>query len=88
MAVQAVVAERWKKVTGNVLTQAWGLTETSPAACINPIGLDFNGSIGLPIPSTDVSIRDDAGRELPTQRGRRDLRVRTSADARLLESAR
>ena len=65
MAVQAVVAERWKKVTGNVLTQAWGLTETSPAACINPIGLDFNGSIGLPIPSTDVSIRDDAGRELP-----------------------
>ncbi len=65
MAVQAVVAERWKKVTGNVLTQAWGLTETSPAACINPIGLDFNGSIGLPISSTDVSIRDDAGKELP-----------------------
>jgi long-chain acyl-CoA synthetase len=65
MAVQAVVAERWKKVTGNVLTQAWGLTETSPAACINPIGVNFNGSIGLPIPSTDVSIRDDAGKELP-----------------------
>jgi long-chain acyl-CoA synthetase len=65
MAVQAVVAERWKKVTGNVLTQAWGLTETAPAACINPIGVDFNGSIGLPIPSTDVSIRDEAGRELP-----------------------
>jgi long-chain acyl-CoA synthetase len=65
MAVQGVVAARWKKVTGNVLTQAWGLTETSPAACINPIGLDFNGSIGLPIPSTDVSIRDDAGRALP-----------------------
>jgi long-chain acyl-CoA synthetase len=62
MAVQAVVAERWKKVTGNVLTQAWGLTETSPAACINPVGLDFNGSIGLPIPSTDVSIRDDEGK--------------------------
>ena len=68
MAVQAVVAERWKKVTGNVLTQAWGLTETSPAACINPIGVDFNGSIGLPIPSTDVSIRDDAGREIAAQR--------------------
>ena len=66
MAVQGVVAERWKKVTGNILTQAWGLTETSPAACINPIGLDFNGSIGLPIPSTDVSIRDDAGVELKT----------------------
>jgi long-chain acyl-CoA synthetase len=65
MAVQAVVAERWKKVTGNVLTQAWGLTETAPAACINPIGVDFNGSIGLPIPSTDVSIRNDDGVELP-----------------------
>ena len=66
MAVQAVVAARWKKVTGNVLTQAWGLTETSPAACINPMGLDFNGSIGLPIPSTDVSIRDDDGVEMGT----------------------
>jgi long-chain acyl-CoA synthetase len=67
MAVQRVVAERWKTVTGNVLTQAWGLTETSPAACINPMGLDFNGAIGLPIPSTDVSIRDDAGKELPME---------------------
>jgi long-chain acyl-CoA synthetase len=64
MAVQAVVAARWKKVTGRVLTQAWGLTETSPAACINPMGADFNGSIGLPIPSTDVSIRDDDGVEM------------------------
>ena len=64
MAVQAAVAARWKKVTGCVLTQAWGLTETSPAACINPVGLDFNGSIGLPIPSTFISIRADDGREL------------------------
>jgi long-chain acyl-CoA synthetase len=64
MAVQRSVAEAWKKVTGNVLTQAWGLTETSPAACINPFGLDFNGSIGLPISSTIVDIRDDAGRAL------------------------
>ena len=64
MAVQQVVAARWKKVTGKILTQAWGLTETAPAACINPMGVDFNGSIGLPIPSTDVSIRDDAGREM------------------------
>jgi long-chain acyl-CoA synthetase len=63
MAVQAAVAARWKEVTGNVLTQAWGLTETSPAACINPMGLDFNGSIGLPISSTDVSIRGDDGAE-------------------------
>ena len=65
MAVQAAVAERWKAVTGNVLTQAWGLTETSPAACINRPGDDFNGSIGLPIPSTIITIRDDAGNELP-----------------------
>ncbi len=65
MAVQRAVAEHWKRVTGNVLTQAWGLTETSPAACINPPGEDFNGSIGLPISSTVVSIRDDAGNELP-----------------------
>ncbi len=64
MAVQAVVAARWKAVTGCILTQAWGLTETSPAACINPLGLDFNGSIGLPIPSTEISIRDDDGAEL------------------------
>ena len=65
MAVQEAVATQWKKVTGNVLTQAWGLTETSPAACINPFELEeFNGSIGLPIPSTDVSIRDEAGVDL------------------------
>jgi long-chain acyl-CoA synthetase len=65
MAVQATVAEKWKAVTGNVLTQAWGLTETSPAACINPPGLDFNGSIGLPISSTEIAIKDDAGADLP-----------------------
>ncbi|GAC1299819.1 MAG: AMP-binding protein [Steroidobacteraceae bacterium] len=65
MALQGVVAARWKAVTGCVITQGWGLTETSPVATANPIGLDFNGSIGLPVPSTDVSIRDDAGKELP-----------------------
>ncbi len=65
MAVQAVVAARWKEVTGCVLTQGWGLTETSPVATANPAGVDFNGSIGLPVPSTDISIRDDAGVEVP-----------------------
>ncbi|HTC14593.1 MAG TPA: AMP-binding protein [Steroidobacteraceae bacterium] len=65
MAVQAQVAERWKEATGCVLTQAWGLTETSPAACINPTGEQFNGSIGLPISSTEISIKDDAGKDLP-----------------------
>src|SRR2546421_529243 len=64
MAVQANVARRWKEVTGNILTQAWGLTETSPAACINPPSDEFNGSIGLPIPSTDIAIKDDAGKDL------------------------
>src|SRR5690606_21304196 len=52
MAVQRAVAERWKKVTGVTLVEAYGLTETSPAACINPMDLaEYNGSIGLPIPS-------------------------------------
>jgi long-chain acyl-CoA synthetase len=64
MAVQASVAQRWKEVTGNILTQAWGLTETSPAACINPPSEPFNGSIGLPISSTEIAIKDDAGNDL------------------------
>lgn len=64
MAVQASVAERWKKVTGKPITQAWGLTETSPAVCINPPSEEFNGSIGLPIPSTDLAIMNDDGEEL------------------------
>jgi long-chain acyl-CoA synthetase len=65
MALQGVVAARWKQVTGCIVTQGWGLTETSPIATANPVGVDFNGSIGLPVPSTDVSIRDDAGKEQP-----------------------
>jgi long-chain acyl-CoA synthetase len=65
MAVQPVVAARWKKVTGSTVAQGWGLTETSPMVTANPIGLPFNGSVGLPVSSTDVSIRDDAGQELP-----------------------
>jgi len=66
-AVQRSVAERWKKTTGVTLVEAYGLTETSPAACMNPLDLaEYNGSIGLPIPSTDVTIRDDDGNSLPT----------------------
>ena len=68
MAVQRAVAERWKQVTGNTLTQAWGLTETSPAACINRFDApEFNGSIGLPISSTVITIRDDDGNVLPVR---------------------
>ena len=65
MAVQKVVAERWKQVTGKPIIEAYGLTETSPAACINPMSLkDYNGFIGLPIPSTDVEIKDDNGKTI------------------------
>ena len=64
MAVQETVARRWKAATGNPLTQAWGLTETSPGACINLPFAEFNGSIGLPIASTEISIRDEAGAEV------------------------
>ncbi|MBV8496117.1 MAG: AMP-binding protein, partial [Gammaproteobacteria bacterium] len=64
MAVQSTVAQRWKEVTGHVLTQAWGLTETSPAACINPPNEEFNGSIGLPTSTTEIAIKDDAGNDL------------------------
>jgi long-chain acyl-CoA synthetase len=64
MAVQGPVAERWREVTGKPLSQAYGLTETSPAATINPLtATSFTGSIGLPIPSTELSIRDEAGQE-------------------------
>ena len=64
MAVQRAVAEHWKQLTGAPLIEAYGLTETSPAVCINPLDLaDYNGSIGLPIPSTELSIRDDENRE-------------------------
>jgi long-chain acyl-CoA synthetase len=60
MAVQRPVAERWKKTTGVALIEAYGLTETSPAACINPLSnKEYNGFIGVPISSTVVSIRND-----------------------------
>ncbi|HJR73381.1 MAG TPA: long-chain fatty acid--CoA ligase [Luteimonas sp.] len=66
MAVQRAVADRWKKVTGVTLVEAYGLTETSPAACINPLDLAaYNGAIGLPISSTDACVKDEDGRQLP-----------------------
>jgi len=62
MAVQRAVAEKWKKVTGVTLIEAYGLTETSPAACINPMDLkEYNGCIGLPIPSTECAIMGEDG---------------------------
>ena len=74
MAVQKAVAERWKQVTGVTLVEAYGLTETSPAATINPLDLkEYNGSIGLPVPSTEVGIRADDGRWLPIWDGGRPM---------------
>lgn len=65
MAVQRAVADRWRAVTGKSLAQAYGLTETSPAVTVNPLDVkEFTGSIGLPVPSTDISIRNDDGVEL------------------------
>jgi long-chain acyl-CoA synthetase len=65
MAVQRAVAERWQSTTGKPLIEAYGLTETSPAAIANPLNIDhFNGAIGLPMPSTEIAIRDDDGRDL------------------------
>jgi len=66
MAVQQAVAARWKAATGCEITQGWGLTEASPAGCVNPlVGVPFTGAVGLPLPSTEISIRDDAGKDLP-----------------------
>ena len=66
MAVQAAVSERWCKVTGRHICQGWGLTESSPVGTANlPRTVEFTGSIGYPIPSTEISIRDDDGNALP-----------------------
>jgi long-chain acyl-CoA synthetase len=66
MAVQDVVAERWEKVTGKPLVEGYGLSETSPVLCCNPLdGTHKRGTIGLPMPSTEVAIFDDNGNQLP-----------------------
>ncbi|MFZ5558213.1 MAG: AMP-binding protein [Pseudomonadota bacterium] len=76
-AVQKPVAERWQKVTGRYITEAYGLTETSPGACAIPLGSPWNGTIGLPLPSTEVSIRDNNGNELPVWSGEGDIEQHT-----------
>src|SRR5436189_2067369 len=66
MAVQKAVADRWKQVTGSTLIEGYGLTETAPAATANPLDLkEYSGAIGLPMPSTDIELRDDHDRSVP-----------------------
>ena len=64
MAVLESTSKKWKKFTGCEITQGYGLTETSPIVTVNPVDEGFNGSIGLPLPSTDISIRDEEDKEL------------------------
>ena len=67
MAVQKAVAERWKQVTGATLVEGYGLTETAPAATANPFNIpEYNGAIGVPMPSTEVILRDDNGQMVAT----------------------
>jgi long-chain acyl-CoA synthetase len=66
MAVQKAVADRWRQVTGTPLIEGYGLTETAPSATANPMNIgEFSGSIGVPMPSTEVVLRDDNDRDVP-----------------------
>jgi long-chain acyl-CoA synthetase len=66
MAVQQAVSDKWKSITGLAIIEGYGLSETSPVASCNPINnTEYNGTIGLPFPGTEIAILDDAGRPLP-----------------------
>jgi long-chain acyl-CoA synthetase len=65
MAVQKAVAERWKQVTGTALIEGYGLTETAPSATANPLSTEYTGTIGVPMSSTEVELRDDNDRGVP-----------------------
>jgi len=76
-AVQKAVAERWRQVTGQYITEAYGLTESSPGVCCVPLNSPWNGTIGLPLPSTEMSIRGDAFNELKVWTGEGDIEKHT-----------
>ena len=76
-ATQKPVAERWQKVTGTYLSEGYGLTETSPIVCFMPLGTAWDGTVGFPIPSTEVSIRDGEFNELPVWTGDGDIEKHT-----------
>ncbi|WP_455262322.1 AMP-binding protein [Neisseria sp.] len=66
MATQKAVAEKWKKITGTPIVEAYGLTEASPGVCCNPLNIEaYSGGIGLPVSSTEVELRDADGKEVP-----------------------
>lgn len=66
MSVQKAVADQWQQITGKPLIEAYGLTETSPGVCVNPLNITaYTGMIGLPISNTDVQLRDNNGKEVP-----------------------
>ena len=88
MATQKPVAEKWLKTTGCALSEGYGLSETSPTLTCNRADIEeFSGTIGLPVPSTWLSIRDDDGNEVPLGERRRNLRQGPAGDGRLLEQA-
>ena len=71
MAVHQAVADKWLALTGCPICEAYGLTETSPAATCNPIlAREWSGTIGMPLPSTEIAILDDAGRHRAHGRAR------------------
>jgi long-chain acyl-CoA synthetase len=72
-AVQRAVAEKWKAVTRTRLIEGYGLTESSPVACANPLDGEYNGTIGLPLPSTEARIMADDGRILAAWDGKRPM---------------
>ena len=83
-AVQSEVARRWREITGSDLVEGYGLTEASPVVCINPFYSPKIGTVGLPVPSTEVTIRDDARDRARPRRGGRSLGTRSASHARLL----